>query len=182
MRTEPRVEEWIGRERVDPPGDIVCERGYILHWLEATENANPLFWDEMMADELTDGWIAPPSQLSAWMRPLQFVPGRSETFMPLSLHFDLKDAFDLPEGVVAANEITFGVPVRPGDRVQTTQTIREISEPKETRLGTGRFWTIDVTYRNQRDEVVGVETYEMFGYRGSGGVAGRKPAIPQSNG
>lgn len=161
------VQEWIGRERVDPPGDIVCERGYILHWLEATENANPLFWDEEVADELTGGWIAPPSMLSAWMRPLQFVPGREETWMPLSLHFDLKEAFDLPEGVVSANEIVFGEPVRPGDRITTTQRVREVSEEKQTRLGTGRFWTIDVTYRNQDESVVGVETYEMFSYKRS---------------
>ena len=165
MKTQPRVEDWIGRERTDPPGDIVCERGYILHWLEATENANPLHWDHAVADDLTGGWIAPPSMLSVWMRPLQFVPGRTETFMPLSLHFDLKEAFDLPEGVVSANEITFHAPVRPGDRIQTTQTVREISEEKTTKLGAGRFWTIDVTYRNQDGEVVGVETYEMFSYK-----------------
>ena len=89
--TDPK--DWIGKERTDPPGDIACERGYVLHWLEATENANPRYWDEG-CDE------APPSMISVWMRPLQFVPGRDETFMPLSLHFDLKEAFDLPDGVV----------------------------------------------------------------------------------
>jgi acyl dehydratase len=85
--------------------------------------------------------------------------------MPLSLHFDLKKALDLPEGIVAFNEMTFGVPVRPGDRVRTTQRIREISALKTRKLGTGRSWSIDVTYMNQRDEVVGVETYEMFAYK-----------------
>lgn len=148
----------MGRERTDPPGDIVCERGYILHWLEATENANPKFWDENCD-------IAPPSMLSVWMRPLQFVPGRTETFMPLSLHFDLKEAFDLPDGVVSASEMTLYAPVRIGDRITTTQTIRDISEEKTTRVGTGRFWTIDVTYRDQDGEVKGVETYEMFSYK-----------------
>jgi hypothetical protein len=158
VKTEPRVEDWVGRERVDPPGDIVCERGYILHWLEATENANPRFWDP-------DCSIAPPSMLSVWMRPLQFVPGRTETWMPLSLHFELKEAFGLPDGVVAASEMTLYAPVRLGDRITTTQRIREISEEKKTRLGTGRFWTIEVTYRDQDGELKGVETYEMFSYR-----------------
>ena len=158
MKTEPRVEEWIGKERTDPPSDIVCERGYILHWLEATENANPHFWDET-------GDISPPSMLSVWMRPLQFVPGRTETWMPLSLHFDLKEAFDLPDGVVSASEMTLYAPVRVGDRITTTQTVREISEEKTTRVGTGRFWTIDVTHRNQDGEVKGVESYEMFSYK-----------------
>lgn len=155
-----RVQDWVGKERTDPPGDIVCERGYVLHWLEATENANPRYWAEG-ADS------APPSMLSVWMRPLQFVPGREKTWMPLSLHFDLKEAFALPDGVVAANEITFHAPVRIGDRITTTQRIRDISEEKTTRVGTGRFWTIDVTHRDQTGEVKGVETYEMFSYRKS---------------
>jgi len=163
--TEEDVQAWVGLTAEDPPADVVCERGYILHWLEATENANPLFWDAGVADELTGGPVAPPTMLSAWMRPLQFVPGRTEKRMPLSLHFDLKNALDLPEGIVAFNEITFGVPVRPGDRIRTTQRVQAISEPKTRKLGTGRSWTIDVTYTNQRDEVVGVETYEMFSYK-----------------
>ncbi|MEX2538548.1 MAG: MaoC family dehydratase N-terminal domain-containing protein [Actinomycetota bacterium] len=171
MKTEAIVSEWVGREHTDAPGDIACERGYILHWLEATENANPLYWDESVAKDLTDGWIAPPSMLSVWMRPLQFVPGREETAMPLSLHFDLKEAFGLPDGVVSASEMILHAPVRIGDRITTTQSVRDISDEKTTRVGTGRFWTIDVTHRDQDGEVKGVETYEMFSYRpgGSGG-------------
>jgi uncharacterized protein len=161
---ETDVQSWVGRTVDDPPADVVCEQGYILHWLEATENANPLYWDELAAKRITGGPIAPPSMLSVWMRPLQFVPGRTEKRMPLSLHFELKKALDLPEGIVAYNEMTLGVPVRPGDRIRTTQRIREISEPKTTRLGTGRSWIIDVTYTNQHGEVAGVETYEMFAY------------------
>jgi hypothetical protein len=83
--------------------------------------------------------------------------------MPLSLHFDLKEAFGLPDGVVSANEIN--APVRIGDRITTTQSIRDISDEKTTRVGTGRFWTIDVTHRDQDGEVKGVETYEMFSYK-----------------
>lgn len=163
--TEPDVVAWVGRTIDDPPGDIACERGYILHWLEATENANPLFWDERVAREVTGGPVAPPTMLSAWMRPLQFVPGRAKAARPLELHFQLKEALGLPEGIVVSNEIVFGVPVRPGDRVRTSQSIREISAPETRRLGTGRYWIIDVAYRNQRDEVVGVESYEMFAYK-----------------
>ena len=164
VMTEDDVRAWVGRSHEDPPGDVVCERGYILHWLEATENANPLYWDDDVAADLTGGPTAPPSMLSAFMRPLQFVPGRTDKRMPLSLHFELKKALGLPEGIVAFNEMTFGAPLRPGDRVRTIQTIREISELKTRKLGTGRSWTIDVTYKNQREEVVGVETYEMFSY------------------
>ena len=40
-----------------------------------------------------------------------------------------------------------------------------MSEPKTTKLGSGRFWVIEVEYLNQRDEFVGKEIYTGFGYR-----------------
>jgi hypothetical protein len=36
---------------------------------------------------------------------------------------------------------------------------------KTARVGTGRFWVIDVEYRNQDGDLVGVETWTGFGYR-----------------
>ena len=43
-----------------------------------------------------------------------------------------------------------------------------MSDEKTTKLGTGRFWVIDVEYRNQDGELVGVESYTGFGYRRDG--------------
>jgi hypothetical protein len=63
------------------------------------------------------------------------------------------------------NTITFGVPVRPGDSLETAQILRSVSAPKTTKLGTGRFWVIDVVYNNQRGEHVGTESYTGFGYK-----------------
>jgi hypothetical protein len=63
------------------------------------------------------------------------------------------------------NTIVFGEPVRPGDRLRTWQVLRSISEPKQTKLGTGRVWVIDGEYGNPRDPRVGTETYTGFGYR-----------------
>ena len=169
MTEEDLVRQWVGRTLNAGPGDMECERGHILHWCEATENANPLFWDQEAADEITGGWIAPPTMLSVWMRPLIWKPDeQGASIRPLELHFQLKDVFGLPEGIVTGNEIEFGVPVRPGDRISTTQTVREIGDVKTNRLGTGRPWTIDVEYTNQRGEVAGVETYRMFAYKRNG--------------
>ena len=85
--------------------------------------------------------------------------------MPLQVHFDLKQRFDLPEAVMSDNTIVFHEPVRLGDRLRTRQILRSVSGPKTTKLGSGRFWVIDVEYLNQRDELVGVESYTGFGYR-----------------
>ena len=165
--TEARVEDWVGRTLEAGEGEIVVDEGYVRPWLEATENANPLYWDPSVAEEITGGPIAPPSMLSVWMRPLNWRPGGTEARRPLELHFRLKEAFGLPEGVVAENEMTFGAPLRPGDRVQVVESVREIGDERETKLGVGRKWIIDVTYTNQDGEMVGVETYRMFGYRRS---------------
>ena len=43
--------------------------------------------------------------------------------------------------------------------------LHSVSAPKQTKLGTGRFWEIEVRYTNQRGEVVGTELYTGYGYR-----------------
>ena len=53
------------------------------------------------------------------------------------------------------NTIVFHEPVRPGDRLRTRQILRSVSDVKTTKLGTGRFWVIDVEYENQRGDLVG---------------------------
>jgi len=143
------------------------ERGYIWTTCSSVENGNPLFWDDAVAADITDGPIAPPTMLSVWFRPHNWAPGRAEPHLPLQVHFDLKDRFELPEAVMTDNTIVFYEPVRPGDVITTCQKLKSVSEPKTTKLGTGRFWVIDVEYRNQRGELVGVESYTGFGYRRS---------------
>ncbi len=101
--------------------------------------------------------------------------------LPLQIHFDLKEGLGLPEAVMSDNTIVFHEPVRPGDRLATRQILRSVSEEKTTKLGTGRFWVIDVEYRNQRGDLVAVESYTGFGYRrsrrhGGGPVDERDPA------
>jgi len=158
------VQSWIGQKRYEQVGDFDVERGYIYTSCSSVQNGNPIFWDDKSAAEITGGPIAPPSMISVWFRPHHWSPHRTE--QPLfQLHFDLKKSFDLPEAVISDNTVTFGEPVRPGDRLRTWQVLRSVSTPKKTKLGTGRFWDIDVEYVNQHGEWVGTETYRGFGYR-----------------
>jgi len=162
------VRALIGVEQYPEEGDFPVERGYIWTSCASVENGNPLFWDDDVAAELTEGPIAPPSMLSVWFRPHHWAPARTADHLPLKVHFDLKERFGLPEAVMTDNTIVFYEPVRPGDRIHTRQVLRSVSEEKTTRLGTGRFWVIDVEYANQSDLIVGVESYTGFGYRRSG--------------
>ena len=159
------VDAMIGKVQYEEIGEFPVECGYVWTSCASVENANPLFWDDAVADEVTDGPIAPPTMLSVWFRPHHWSPGRDEQPMPLQVHFDLKERFGLPEAVMSDNTIVFYEPVRMGDRLRTRQILRSVSDPKTTKLGTGRFWVIDVEYLNQHDELVGVESYTGFGYR-----------------
>jgi hypothetical protein len=159
------VQGWIGEERYVEKTEFPIEMGYVYTTCSAVEMGNPLYWDEKVAQELTSGPIAPPSMISVWFRPHHWAPGRTKQAQPLQVHFDLKETLDLPEAVMTDNTITFGVPVRPGDSLETAQILRSVSAPKTTKLGTGRFWVIDVVYNNQRGEHVGTESYTGFGYK-----------------
>ncbi len=158
-------EKLIGTVQYEETGEFPVERGYIWTSCASVENGNPLFWDDDVAAEITNGQVAPPTMLSVWFRPHHWAPGRTHEALPLQVHFDCKEHYGLPEAVMTDNTIVFHEPVRPGDRLRTHQILRSVSEPKTTKLGTGRFWVIDVEYFNQHDELVGVETYTGFGYR-----------------
>jgi uncharacterized protein len=159
------VAKLIDEVQYEETAGFPVERGYIWTSLASVENGNPLYWDDEVAGQLTGGPIAPPSLISAWMRPHHWAPGRTEEHLPLRVHFDLKERFELPEAVISDNTIVFHEPVRPGDVVTTCQRLRSVSDEKTTRLGTGRFWTIDVEYRNQEGGLLAVESYTGFGYR-----------------
>jgi acyl dehydratase len=159
------VQDWIGQKRYEEQGEFDVERGYIFTSCASVENGNPIFWNDKAANEVTDGPIAPPTMISVWFRPHHWAPGRSEQAQPLQVHFDLKEKLGLPEAVMTDNTITFGEPVRPGDRLKTWQVLRSVSDPKTTKLGAGRFWVIDVVYENQNGGWVGTESYTGFGYR-----------------
>jgi uncharacterized protein len=161
----PSIEALIDLPQYDEAGDFPVERGYIWTSCASTENANPLFWDDKVAAELTGGPIAAPSMLSTWFRPHYWAPGLEVQRMPLQVHFDLKEQLGLPEAVMSDNTIIFHEPVRPGDVISTCQRLRSVSPEKQTKLGTGRFWVIDVEYRNQNGDLVGVESWTGFGYR-----------------
>lgn len=160
----PEIEALIGKPQYREQSQIVVEPGYIYNMCAAVQNGNPLFWDEAVADELTAGPIAPPTMLSVWFRPHHWSPGSDQEGVPLKVHFDLKEKLELPEAIIAGNEMTFGAPVRIGDRLVSWQVIRSISGIKTTRLGRGRFWVLDVVFENQRGEFVGTDSYSAFGY------------------
>ena len=172
--TVAEVRALIGEAQYEESGEFPVERGYIWTTCASVENGTPLYWEDDVAEDITGGPIAPPTMLSVWFRPHHWAPGRSAPHLPLQIHFDLKERLDLPEAVMSDNTIVFHEPVRPGDRLTTRQILQSVSDEKTTKLGTGRFWVIDVEYRNQRGDLVAVESYTGFGYRRAEGDGGAR--------
>jgi acyl dehydratase len=168
-----RALEMVGVEQYPEISEFPVERGYIWTSCASVENGNPLYWDDEVAGALTGGPIAPPTMVSVWFRPHSWAPGRAEVALPLQVHFDLKALFGLPEAVMSDNSIEFHTPVRLGDVLRTHQVLRSISDDKTTKLGTGRFWVIEVVYANQDGDLVAVESYTGFGYRRTTDGSGR---------
>jgi acyl dehydratase len=159
------IDALVGTVQYEETAEFPVEQGYVWTSCASVENGNPLFWDPAVAEELTGGPIAPPTMISTWFRPHHWAPGRSEQKLPLQIHFDLKDKLGLPEAVMSDNSIVFHEPVRPGDLLSTRQILRSVSDEKTTKLGTGRFWVIDVEYHNQHGALAAVESWTGFGYR-----------------
>ncbi len=159
------ITDLIGVPQYPKTANFPVEMGYAWNTLSATENGNPLYWDEDVAEELTGGMTMPLSTLSLWMRPHRWEPGATEEQVALKVHFDLKETLGLPEAIMSDNTLILHEPVRPGDVISHHQVLRSISGPKTTKLGTGRFWVIDIEYHNQNGALVGVESYTGFGYR-----------------
>ena len=172
------VAELIGRPMYPETADFPVEMGYGWNTLAATENGNPLYWEPAVAEMLAGGTILPLSTLSLWMRPHRWAPGATTEQVALQVHFDLKDRLELPEAIMSDNTIAFHEPVRPGDVISHHQVLRSVSGPKTTRLGSGRFWAIDVEYHNQDGTLVGVESYTGFGYRRDGAAPTEQPREP----
>jgi acyl dehydratase len=162
------VQGLVGQVQYEETAEFPVEQGYVWTSCASVENGNPLFWDPAVAEELTGGPVAPPSMISTWFRPHHWAPGRTEQKLPLQIHFDLKEQLGLPEAVMSDNSIVFHEPVRPGDVLSTRQILRSVSDEKTTKLGTGRFWVIDVEYHNQKGELAAVESWTGFGYRRAG--------------
>ena len=77
------VQALIGTLQYEEVGEFPVERGYFWTSAASVENGNPIFWDDAVADEITDGPVGPLMLLSAWFRPHHWAPGRTEAALPL---------------------------------------------------------------------------------------------------
>jgi hypothetical protein len=135
------------------PASLEVNEYLIRHWCETLEDGNPLYMDADYAK--SRGFrsvVAPPgSFMTAFAMPFRWPwpPGGREPAP--HIHYDIKEALDLPVGIINKIDVEMGVPLQVGDRLSVSQRLVSVSPPKKTRLGEGHFWTMDRIYRNQHE-------------------------------
>ena len=128
------------------------EKGMIRRFVLAIDDPNPLWQDEGYARKKRyGGIIAPP------------------TFV-LTVGFDelQQQVLELiPYGSIlhGSTELECYQPVRAGDAITVTTKITTIRERQDRRMGKMVFVTLDITYKNQKQELVAKCQQMIIGYK-----------------
>jgi uncharacterized OB-fold protein/acyl dehydratase len=154
----------------------------IADWCDAMGDGNPLYVDEEAAAKSRHGGlVAPPATLDIWdrpglpgqarWRPADKPPAEDPRSKVMKL---LEDAGFV--GVVAVNsELEIVRYLRPGDVLQNSQVLEDVSEEKQTALGAGHFVTTRQRYETTDGEHVGDLLFRILKFKPGTGTA---PAGP----
>tara|TARA_Y100000590_G_C15484006_1_gene925092 strand:- start:22 stop:528 length:507 start_codon:yes stop_codon:yes gene_type:complete len=159
-----KVKNLIGKVAVKQSGLIDVQKGLWQNFCSAIEDGNPMYWDKAYASKHTDGIISHPAILPSWLHDFEWHPKRDRK-MPMELHFLIKELLSLPLGIVTEVEIEYFDPVHDGDLISCEQKLISVSDLVKTKLGKGRYWTIEVIYKNQLNQLVGKQNMHFLGYK-----------------
>src|SRR3954453_9147469 len=154
----------------------------IADWCDAMGDGNPLYVDEEAATKSRHGGlVAPPATLDIWDRPglpaqpRWRPPGKPPAEDPRSQVLRLLEEAGFV-GVVAVNsELEIVRYLRPGDVLQNTQVLEDVSEEKQTALGTGHFVTTRQRYETVDGEHVGDLLFRILKFRPGTGAPKTEP-------
>jgi acyl dehydratase len=157
----------------------------IRHWVDAFDDQNPIYLDDAAAVAAGfDGLVAPPAMLQTWtmarprMEGIRERGGAADDIDPDSPISRLAAAGY--RGTLATNsELEFTRYLRPGDHLESTGSLDEVSELKATAIGVGYFITMVNTY-SAGDEVVGRQRWRIFKFDPTRTAADLPPRPPRA--
>ncbi|MBI3757785.1 MAG: MaoC family dehydratase N-terminal domain-containing protein [Deltaproteobacteria bacterium] len=148
------IRSWIGRET--PPWTIEATKLDLKRFAVATDDLNPLYFDEKYArNSCHGGIIAPPL---FYMAPLTNPAPESE-LRPDGLPYEGKFPIPptpLPRLMDGGTEIEFFLPIHAGDTLAGRSKIIDIYQ-KEGRTGPLIFVVRESRFTNQKGELVLIE-------------------------
>ena len=132
---------------------LEVEKGAIARFADAVGDPNPLYWDEEYARKSRYGSIIAVPGFFGWAtKAATREAASSETRENLRAAL-AKAGYTNPANIDAGVEYEFFSPVRAGDTLASLSTIKDIIE-REGRTGKMAFIITEVTYTNQRGELV----------------------------
>lgn len=151
-----KINTMVGRE-IDLPPIETIDKTSIIRYAHALSDSNPLYNNEEYSKNTEyRGIIAPPTFI------FDIIPastkigedGRDLTRISIS-------GYKLLRG---GNEYEFYEPIRPGDSVSRKLKITDTYNKESKKVGTLTFLLYDITYKNQKQELVGInhETLMFF--------------------
>src|SRR5580698_1942121 len=154
---DERLQAFVGLSSGPPTrGQDPVNLPMIRHWVEAMGDHNPVYVDEAAArDAGFPGIIAPPTMLQAWiMRGLRAsqVADRARADGEVSADSPSDNLMGLLDeagftSVVATNcDQHYVRPLVPGDHLEVSSVIDDVSSEKATGLGAGHFITTRLEY------------------------------------
>lgn len=160
-----QVSNWLNKPTIVIDHVMTVEKGLWTNFCISVEDENPLYWDYPTSRHVTGSVIAPPAMLPSWAIQHDWFPGKTGPGLrTLELHFMVKDALGYKNGLVIDVDLEFHEPLKEGDSVRAEQVLRSISDERQTKLGLGRNWTIEVIYRKPDGSLAGTQTLRFLGY------------------
>ena len=132
-------------------GVYEIEKGMIQRFVRAIDDPNPLWQDKEYAGKSKYGGIIAPPTFVVTIGGEQFGQVIASLFHDGLFH--------------GSTELECYQPVRPGDRIAVSAKVADIRERQSSRSGKMAFVTFDITYRNQKQELVAKCQQTMIGYQ-----------------
>jgi uncharacterized protein len=172
------LREVVGKRSVPTVARDPVNVAMIRHWCDAMDDHNPLYLDAAAAGaSVFGGIVAPPTMLDVWDKP--GLAHTRDAASPVGAVLSRLDAAGFTSVVAVNSDLEFARYVRPGELLGNVQTLEDVSDEKQTALGTGHFVTWRYAYSTDRDEHVGDVLFRVLKFRpGTGRQTTPDPNAP----
>lgn len=163
--------EWIGRTGDTHYAVEPVNGPMIRFYASMIRDGNPTYWDEEWADDQWGGICAPPGMMLTLQSRHLWSPEDDEDREGVSVaSVPLPEQFD--SIINTQTETIVHEQIRAGTWLNWETEVVDVSEEKETALGSGHFVTTKTYLRNERGELLAEDINSMLRYDdGSGGDA-----------
>jgi uncharacterized OB-fold protein len=155
----------IGGKGKPAPARDAVNQAMIRHWCDAMTDHHPVYTDPEFAAKSGHGEIvAPPAMLNAWTM-LGNIPRPFDADDPNSKVMAELDAAGFTSVVATNSEHEYLRYLKLGELLEGVQVLSDVSQEKQTGLGTGHFVTTTTEYRNRDGEVVGRMKFRILKFK-----------------